>query len=172
MPKLPSIAVVVGLSLRILSAGPGDVDLSFDPGSGDNGTVYAVAAQADAKVLIGGDFTTVSHANRQGIARLNADGSADPAFDPGAGVNGSVRAIGVQPDGKVLVAGLFSTVDGLARIGLSRLIASGKVDGTFDPALAPGSQVFSIAVQADGKIVIAGLFTNIAGITRKNLLPG
>ena len=46
----------------------GDVDLSFDPGSGVNGTVSALAVQPDGKVIIGGEFTTVKGLARQGIA--------------------------------------------------------------------------------------------------------
>src|SRR6188508_698722 len=62
----------------------GDVDLSFDPGSGVNGTVSAVVVQPDGKVIIGGTFTTVKGLARPGLARLNADGSGDSSFNPGA----------------------------------------------------------------------------------------
>src|SRR6185503_17925654 len=61
----------------------GDVDLSFDPGSGVNGPVNSVAVQPDGKVVIGGAFTTVKGLKRFKIARLNADGSGDGSFDPG-----------------------------------------------------------------------------------------
>src|SRR5207249_2746834 len=59
------------------AAAPGDVDLSFDPGSGVNNVVRTVAVQSDDKVLMGGDFTTVKGLARNRIARLNADGTAD-----------------------------------------------------------------------------------------------
>src|SRR6476646_9929811 len=67
----------------------GDVDLSFDPGSGVNGTVNAVVVQPDGKVLIGGYFSTVKGLVRSEVARLNADGSGDPTFNPGTGAGGS-----------------------------------------------------------------------------------
>ena len=63
---------------------PGDVDLSFDPGSGVNGPVNTVAVQPNGKVLIGGQFTTVKGLARPGLARLNADGSGDSSFNPSA----------------------------------------------------------------------------------------
>src|SRR5947208_2170517 len=66
---------------------PGDVDLSFDPGSGVNGTVNAVALQPDGKVIIGGEFTTVKGLERFKVARLNADGSGDSSFNPGASLD-------------------------------------------------------------------------------------
>ena len=61
----------------------------------------SVAVQPDGKVLIGGDFTTVNGTNRNGIARLNADGSLDSSFNPGTGVRrrlllSSSRAAGWQ----------------------------------------------------------------------------
>ena len=62
---------------------PGSLDIGFDPGGGANSHVLAVALQPDGKVLIGGDFTTVDGVARAYIARMNADGSLDTAFDPG-----------------------------------------------------------------------------------------
>src|SRR5580765_1862211 len=82
---------------------PGDVDLSFDPGSGVNGLVKAVVVQPDGKVIIAGQFSTVKSLFRRGIARLNADGSGDPTFNAGTGIGGSVGAVALQSDGKMLV---------------------------------------------------------------------
>src|SRR5439155_26989178 len=58
------------------------LDSSFDHGSGADGTVYALARQADGKALLGGAFTNINGVARHGNARLNADGSLDTAFDP------------------------------------------------------------------------------------------
>src|SRR5947207_13680221 len=78
----------------------------FDPNA--NGTINVVVVQPDGKILIGGAFTTLSpnggaSVTRNRIARLNADGTLDTAFNPNA--NGNVRSITVQADGKILVAG-------------------------------------------------------------------
>src|SRR5438067_2254790 len=95
------------LQLGILSfqtrGAAGDVDLSFDPGSGVNGTVNAVAVQSDGKVIIGGTFTTVKGLIRTNLARLNADGSGDRSFNPGTVIWSGASALALQPDGKVLV---------------------------------------------------------------------
>src|SRR5205809_8023439 len=69
----------------------------FDPNANDS--VQVVVVQPDGKILIGGDFTTLSPnggaaVTRKGIARLNPDGTLDIAFNPNA--NGSVRSIAVQ----------------------------------------------------------------------------
>ena len=79
----------------------------FDPNA--NGPVHVVVVQPDGKILIGGDFTTLSPnggapVTRNHIARLNPDGTLDTAFDPNA--NDSVYAIAVQADGKILVGGI------------------------------------------------------------------
>jgi uncharacterized delta-60 repeat protein len=100
----------------------GTLDQSFNPGSGPNRVVYTVARQRDGKFLIGGDFTTVSGANRNRIARLNADGSHDAEFRPGSGANAAVLDIEVQPqDGRILVAGRFTEFDNVARNRIARL---------------------------------------------------
>ena len=72
---------------------------------------YVVVVQPDGKILIGGDFTTLSPnggavVTRNRIARLNPDGTLDTAFNPNA--NGAVYAIAVQADGKILVGGVFT----------------------------------------------------------------
>src|SRR5690349_1912130 len=63
----------------------GDVDLSFEPGSGVNRGVTKMALQPDGKVIIGGGFTTVKGLVRTGVARLNADGNGDSSFIGGTG---------------------------------------------------------------------------------------
>ena len=147
-------------------AAPGDVDLSFDAGSGVNGTVNAVVLQSDGKVLVGGDFTTVRGAFRNGIARLNADGSVDGTLDPGTGANGSVSCLALQADGKVLVGGAFGTVNGVSRSCIARLNADRSVDNTFNPGTGVNGSVNSLVLQPDGKVLVGGGFTDINGVSR------
>jgi len=74
------------------------LDLSFNPGTGAGGGVYSIALQSDGKVLIGGYFNAVNGTNRNGIARLNANGSLDIAFNPGTGTgaNGAVFSLALH----------------------------------------------------------------------------
>lgn len=71
---------------------------------------------------------------------------------------GSVNAIAVQPDGKILIAGGFFSVNGVTRPRLARLNADGSLDTGFDPK--PNNSVNCIAVQDDGKILVGGVFIN------------
>ena len=105
-----SLIALVGLALAGGAAVRGQSALDgFDPNA--NGTVYVVVVQPDGKILIGGDFTTLSPnggatVTRNHIARLNPDGTLDTAFNPNA--NGDVLSIAVQADGKILVGGVFT----------------------------------------------------------------
>jgi len=138
----------------------GDMDLSFDPGSGIDGEVKAVARQPDGKLIIGGKFTTVRGLARQGVARLHPDGSGDPSFDAGTNADQYISAIALQPDGKVIFTREYSTeVGGPAGDKVVRLNADGTADVSFVPAAFAnaGSNAFNcVTVQSDGRILIGG----------------
>jgi uncharacterized delta-60 repeat protein len=158
-----------GVSLnRIARINPdGSLDTSFDPGTSTvNRVIWATALQADNKIIIGGAFTSYNGTSRNYIARLNPNGSLDASFDPGAGANGAVKAIALQPDGKVIISGSFTTYNGTPRKFIARLNPDGSLDTTFDPSAGTDSEVFTTALQTDGKIIIGGYFTNFNGISR------
>ena len=79
-------------------------------------------------------------------------------------VSSSVFSIALQPDGKVLIAGFFTSVGGQTRNRVARLNSDGTLDTTFDPNV--NSTVRSIALQPDGKILIGGRFSSVGGQTR------
>ena len=148
---------------------PGQVDIGFDPGTGATDTVLAVAVQPDGKILVAGLFEAVHGMPRNRIARLNADGSVDNAFDPGTGVDGSVSSLALQPDGKVLVGGWFTSINGVPRNNIARLNADGSVDLSFDPGAGPISDVLCLALQPDGKVVVGGRFWTVDGELRSQI---
>ncbi len=140
----------------------------FDPNA--NGTVTVVVLQSDGKILIGGAFTALSPnggaaVTRNGIARLNPDGTLDAAFNPNA--SGFVNAIAVQGDGRVLAGGLFTTIGGQTRNNIARLDAVTGAADSFDPNA--NNRIRSIAVQADTRILACGDFTSIGGQTRNRI---
>ena len=97
---------------------------TFDPGTGANGPVYGIALQTGGKILLAGDFTSVNGESRNRIARLNPNGSLEsvPAFDVGAGANDFVAGVALQADGKILLGGGFTQVDGQPRSRMARLL--------------------------------------------------
>ena len=131
--------------------------------TGPNGPVYAVALQPDGKIIIGGSFTSFNGTGKNRIARLDADGWLDPSFLYGmTGVSGTVYAAQVQPDGKILVAGTFSSVNNTTRYAVARLTSSGALDTGFATAaqvLNSGATVNALALQPDGSIVVGGYFS-------------
>ncbi len=119
----------------VLTKAPGAVDPNFNPGASADAEVRAVVFQPDGRSLIGGSFNNYRGVSRSGIARVNTDGSLDTSFDPGTGADQSVNAILLQPDGKIVIGGDFTTFNGVARNGLARLEANGTLDASFNPPL-------------------------------------
>ncbi len=143
---------------------------TFNPGRGITGgmtTVYCVTVQADGKILLGGDFTHVNNQARSNFARLNSDGSVENivTFNPGNGPNSRVLSIVEQADKKLLLGGHFTTVNGQSRRRIARVYSNGSLEGTdgFDAGSGPNNLVNGIAIQDDGKIVIGGRFTSVNG---------
>jgi uncharacterized delta-60 repeat protein len=139
----------------------GSLDAGFDPGSGTDRIVHSVVVQPDGRVLIGGNFTAVNATNRERMARLNADGTVDSSFHPGAALNGTVASLAVQPDGKTLIGGAFTSVNGTSRNRIARLNPNGSLDRGFEPGLefdgALNPTVESVVPQADGRVLIGGV---------------
>ena len=143
------------------------MDTGFNPIiSGGTSTVYASAVQPDGKIIIGGNFSTVNGVSRNNLARLNTDGTLDLNFMNGeVGPNTEVRAIALQPDGRILIGGAFTTVNGISRGRLARLESDGSLQGSFlSGQLGVNTGVLSIALQKDGRIVIAGVLRFICDL--------
>lgn len=105
----------------------GSVDNTFTQMS-FNGAVNTLLIQPDGKIILGGTFTSFSNPSAtssllaKGLARLDSNGNFDDAFDSGTGFNNDVRAIAMQSDGKILVAGEFTRFDGAWTNGVVRLV--------------------------------------------------
>lgn len=144
-------------------ASGGRVDYTFQ--AEPNGVVTCLARQADGRVVIGGEFTSVSGVMKQGIARINADGSLDLGF--AASTNGYLRTIFVQANGKIVLIGDFQTVNGTARLNIARLNSDGTLDATFEPLF--DGYLWCIGQQADGKLLIGGEFFAVGVDERQGL---
>src|SRR5207245_5668923 len=131
-----SLMVFVGLALAGGAAavrGQSALD-GFDPNAND--VVRVAVVQSDGKILIGGNFTTLSPnggaaVTRNHIARLNPDGTLDTAFDPNA--NGEVESIAVQADGKILAGGCFTSIGGQMCNSIALLDSTTGLADSFDP---------------------------------------
>jgi len=149
----------------------GTLDNAFQSAlSGSGNAVYSMAVQSDGKVVIGGNFMTIGGMSRNNIARLNPDGSLDTGFQNGlSGANRLVDSVVVQTDGKVLVGGKFSTVNGVNRHNLARLNIDGTLDTGFQNPLSGVEGSVVIALQSDGKVLVGGGFTLVDNLTRNRI---
>lgn len=148
-------------------AADGAFDATFAPNP--TGVVYAMLEQPDGKLAIGGAFLDVSSILRRRLARLYEDGSLDADFDPVA--DGGIKALALQLDGKVLVGGAFATIDSQARKRIARLLPDGALDATFAPVFNDDNpDVWAIAVQPDGKILVGGSFATVGGQAHQNVV--
>ena len=142
-------------------------DPSFKIGPGASDTVDALVVQADHRILVGGEFTTIGGCSNSFLARLNSDGSVDPSFNPSGQTDGTVQCLLQQPDRKVLVGGAFGRLLGETQRALARLLEDGSVDASFDAsaALSTNATVYSMAQQDDGRLLV-GYYSWIDDVSR------
>jgi uncharacterized delta-60 repeat protein len=132
--------------------------------------VNVVIPQPDGKVIAAGRFAFANNIARNRIARFNFNGSLDTTFDPGTGADGEITAAVLQPDGRIIVAGRFTSFNGFTHNGICRLNANGSVDQTF--GLGNGINnpaALALALQSDGRIIVGGQFTQVDLTLRNNL---
>jgi uncharacterized delta-60 repeat protein len=137
--------------------------------TGTNNYVLTTALQGDGKIIAGGQFTSCSGAARNYIARLNTDGSIDNSFNPGTGANDYVKTSAVQSDGKIIIGGNFTSYNGTAVNHIARLNSDGTLDGSFNIGTGADDEIRTIAIQANGKIIIGGYFTSYNSISRNRV---
>jgi uncharacterized delta-60 repeat protein len=152
----------------------GSLDTTFNPGTGSNGIIRSLALQSDGKIILGGSFDSVDERTRNGIARLNSDGSLDLAFNPDAtGVivpqaAPGVTCIAIQADSKIVFGGQFVFVGGQVRNGLARVNVDGSLDAAFAPSPRPQSYD-AVVVLPNRQLLVAGGFTTVGGSAQPNL---
>lgn len=146
----------------------GSIDTSFNIGTGIPWIVTSSALQPDGKIIIGGHFETFNGVSRNKIVRINTDGSLDLTFNPGTGAYGNVNNVLLQPDGKIIIVGDFTSFNGVARQSIARLNTDGSLDLGFNSGFGD-SNIFTLSLQSDGKIIVGGYFTNIDNVPRNNI---
>jgi uncharacterized delta-60 repeat protein len=136
----------------------------------------ALAVQADGRIVVAGSSSDAT-GNDMAVARYNSDGTLDPSFDGDGlalvdlGGESSARAVAVQPDGKIVLAGWATRSVGTgccaSDFALVRLTTGGAVDSSFGvdgrvfTDFLPGSDngydaAQAVVLQPDGRIVAAG----------------
>lgn len=155
----------------------GLVDLPFanSVGFAFSSLVVSAAHQSDGKVVVVGSFDTFNGTTVNKIVRLNLNSTLDTAFlsNTGTGANDWVRAVAIQPDGKIVIAGNFTSFNGTTANRVIRLNSNGTIDTTFLSNIGSGfdlSGIGFVGLQSDGKILLGGYFTSFNGVAAKGLV--
>jgi len=154
----------------------GTLDTSFSAGTGFlmPYTIRSMKIDSNGKILIAGNFNSFNGTSVNNLIRLNSDGSLDNTFVLGTGPNGSVNAVELQSDGKILIAGDFNSVNGSPKTNVARLDANGAVDSSFSPLSfttnAGMLSVSALKLLSDGKIYVGGTFGSYGGLNSKNIV--
>jgi len=170
-PKTSDVAVVRYLSDGTLDASFGKGGLvTTDFGTSDGAS--DVAIQGDGRIVI-----AVTTDQAFAAARYNADGSLDTRFGTGGkvvtafgGFGTAAYALAIQADGRIVLQGEADTAQGGSAFGLVRY----QTDGSLDPTFGVGGKVTtavtdyinqggSVALQGDGRIVVAGMVSERTG---------
>ena len=131
-----------------------------------NGVVRSIKIQTDGKILLGGSVKRPNGTSKS-LLRLNTDGSIDSSFISGVGFNTPIHSILLQNDEKILIGGGFTNYNGTNRTGIIRLNKNGTLDTSFVIGSGfNGGDVYTLALQTDGKIIAGGTFTGYNGNSR------
>lgn len=141
----------------------GSLNTVFNPIGGANAGVFDCKVQSNGKLVIGGYFSSVNGNNAQKfVGRFNTNGTLDTGFAQTINsplVNGQVTSVEIQPDGKIVVGGIFNDVGGIPRNNLARLNPNGTLDTSF--VANTTAQVFDLQLQSDNKVLVSGDFAKI-----------
>jgi uncharacterized delta-60 repeat protein len=173
------LLIVFSVFIQAQTQTAGSLDPTFGVGGkvttdffGDFDRIFAVAVQPDGKIVVAGharNGLTTDFA----LARYNPNGTLDTTFDGDGKVTTdfdtggeTAFALVIQPDGKIVAAG-NARIGTTTNFALARYNANGSLDTTFDTDGKAATdfqndfdQIEAIALQADGKIVAAGVSTN------------
>jgi uncharacterized delta-60 repeat protein len=168
MNQVTKIGASVTLTFLLLITSAQSLAQSMEFTPNFNNTVARIAIQADGKILVAGSFSSISDVPRLRLARLNSDGGVDGSFDPQP--NSAVLALANLANGQIMIGGSFTTVGGVSgfiRNGLAKINSNGTVDASYNPNV--NGIVWAILVQADGKVLIGGSFTQVNGVSRNRI---
>jgi len=182
--KVPALGVNIEFLESRLLLSAGQLDASF----GTEGTTFGQlfpggysnceAFQPDGKIIVAG--ATRQSGGAFALARFNANGLLDRTFGDGGRVTDDsagtmIQAVALQPDGRIVVAGMSGGITGPDVFTTARYLPNGTRDATFGADGVATLQFFgdssdanAIAIQADGDIVVGGEAHDLNGGGRTN----
>lgn len=150
------------------------VDTTFDSGGvGLDSAPTDMIEQPDGKIIVAGYFNNFNGVSASRILRLNADGTRDMWFNVIGTFNGTISAMELQQDGKVVVGGSFTSFSGVTTNHLIRFNSDGTRDNTFQigSGLPNSSDTVSVIKQLTGwKLLIWWIFSSYSGFNAKGII--
>lgn len=140
----------------------GDLDTTFRREPTESSFVLASATTADERILVAGSFNTFGGLQRPAVARLRADGAIDSGFAPAPVASNALRTLSALAGGAVAAGGRRGAIPIALRYD------SAGTGGTIATPLL-GVNVNALLVDAAGRTVVAGDFSQIAGVARANI---
>lgn len=150
----------------------GSLDTSFDPGGiGANHVVREIDLSPEGKILIVGDFIRYQDVIGEHIALLTPDGDLDRTFQGWSGADASIHSADLDPLGRIVVGGEFTSHQGVPRNKVARLNPNGSLDITnWGSGTGPNADVDAVLpfYDPDGliRVVVGGAFTQFGGEVR------
>lgn len=164
--------ILLPLACNKILAQQGKLDNTFNViddgqnGDGFSDPVRTLLLQKDGNLIVGGDYSSLNGHPVSYITRLFPDGSIDDTFNTGTGFNGKIYTSYLQDDGKIILAGNFTSYNGINAGRIIRLNPDGTYDPTFNTSIgATTGIIYDIALQSDGKLIIVGSFTKYTNVT-------
>lgn len=166
-----SFANIAGVPRTGLARLTPDGTAAPSPAVAFDGPINVLARYPDGRLLVAGDFANVGGEAHARLARIDAAGNVDSAFAPVFAGGGITRIYGLalQPDGRIVAAGDFTTVNGQPRVRVARLNTDGTLDATFDSGTGATSRHWGVTLQPDGKIIVFGQFASYSGVTKTRI---
>lgn len=155
----------------VLLAPDGSLDSSFS-GPEEEVSVEAIVVQDGGQFVVGGTFTSWNGVKVNHLVRLSITGEVDVVFakNVGAGAYGTVSALALQSDGKIVVGGTFDKWGAVMAREIVRLSADGELDVEFVQNIQGGPEgsatvdmIWQVGVGPTGEIMAAGNFLSWAG---------
>jgi uncharacterized delta-60 repeat protein len=121
--------------------------------------------QPDGKIVAGGyTISGTPSTATPFVRRFNANGADDATFTPITTGNDTLEAVKLQSDGKIIIAGNYTTLNGFNQPRISRLNADGTFDTNFNAGGGANAVINDVAIRTDGKIIVGGDFSSFASV--------
>lgn len=118
----------------------------------------SIAVQPDNKILIAGNFSDYDGTPANHLVRLNTNGNIDATLNTGSGFNSYCPSLALQPNGKIIVGGFFTSFNGDVVKRIQRINADGSIDFTFNSAIGSEYRIDKSIVLSNDQIIIGGSF--------------